>query len=67
MLGFVTLFSRTSRTLRGATQVVTFLSVTKNVSEAQSRRDHIPLGILVYRSKIVKGAVLLVVLFCMLD
>ena len=28
-----------------ATQVVTFLSVTKIVSEAQSRRDHIPLGI----------------------
>ena len=30
------IFSRASRTLRGATQVVTFMSVTKNVSEAQS-------------------------------
>ena len=55
MLGFVTLFSRASRTLRGATQVVTFLSVTKNVSEAQSRRDHIPLGILVYSSRHESG------------
>jgi len=38
------IFSRASRTLRDATQVVTFLSVTKkiSVSEAQSPTNHSP-------------------------